>query len=397
MDNADDYHRISQCRFLLGKTSHPKAPMTNQHILSAGSRWLFNIAALFFIIGSMQSASPILNPLFLAIFIAIICWQPLLWLKQHKIFQGCSKGQLITIVIAAVLIFMLTLVIFIGSSINDFIDNMPVYQEQFIGRQQNFLSWTASHGFNFNSDSFLTQLLDPTKALQFSANVLGEFGSVLADMALILLTVIFLLLEAFIIPVKFEKAFGNNDLLENSNQVLQTIRRYLWLKTQTSFVTGFIITLWLLYLNVDYAVLWGFTAFLLNFIPSVGSVISAIPPLCLILLQSGFNSALIALAGYIVIHAVIDNLWEPKLMGRGLGLALLALFLSLVFWGWVFGPVGMLLSVPFTIIIKIVLGNYPSTRWIAIFLSSEEDVKMDQEQGSSAKSARTLAPPATVR
>jgi len=359
--------------------------MNNQTLTSTGSYMLFKVAAVFFIIGGMQSASPILNPFFLAIFIAIICWQPLLWLRQHEYFKNYSKTLLISIIMAGVFIIMTFLMIIIGTSINDFIDEIPRYQLQFDERQQSILTWAGNHGVNIHSDSFLTELFDPTKALQFAANVLGEFGNVLTDMVLILLTVIFLLLEAFILPLKFEKAFDNNHLLERSEIILHAIKQYLKIKTQTSLVTGIAITLWLMFLDVDYAVLWGISAFLLNFIPSIGQVISAIPPVCLILLQSGFSGALLVIAGFIAIHTVIDNIWEPKLMGRGLGLSLLTIFLSLVFWGWVFGPVGMLLSVPFTIIVKITLENYESTQWIAIFLSSEDDFKTNDTENNAVQ------------
>lgn len=363
--------------------------MNTKIISSGGSQWLFKLAALFFIISGMQAASPILNPFFLAIFIAIICWQPLLWLRRHDYFKGFSKGQLITIVMGGLLLIMSLLTILLGASINDFIDNMPVYQEQFTQRQQSIIAWGEQHGFNFLSNSFLEQLLDPTRALQFSADVLGEFGNALTNIMMILLTVVFIMFEAFILPLKFKKAFGNKHLLERSSRVLQVIKQYLWIKTLTSLVTGIAITLWLTFLGVDYAVLWGVVAFMLNFIPSVGPVISAIPPVCLILLQSGFSEALLAIVGLGVIYTVIGDFWEPKLMGQGLGLSLLAIFLSLVFWGWVFGPIGMLLSVPFTIIVKIMLENYESTRWIAIFLSSEEDFIMTQTVDKSEAMAQT--------
>jgi predicted PurR-regulated permease PerM len=107
---------------------------------------------------------------------------------------------------------------------------------------------------------------------------------------------------------------------------------------------------------------------LLNYVPSIGSILAAIPPVLLASIQFGFGSALLVVLGYLVVNVSIGNLIEPRVMGRGLGLSTLIVFLSLVFWGWVLGPVGMLLSVPLTMVIKIVMGGQDDTRWLAIML-----------------------------
>ncbi len=147
------------------------------------------------------------------------------------------------------------------------------------------------------------------------------------------------------------------------------------IKTLVSLATGIAIAIWLGVLGVDYAMLWGLLAFLLNYVPNIGSIIAAIPAVLLALVQLGVGSALLAALGFLVVNAAIGNVIEPRFMGRGLGLSTLVVFLSLVFWGWVLGPVGMLLSVPLTMTVKIALESNEDTRWIAILLGPQPSAK----------------------
>ena len=142
------------------------------------------------------------------------------------------------------------------------------------------------------------------------------------------------------------------------------------IKTGTSLATGLIATIWLLILDVDYPFLWGFLTFLFNYVPTVGSIIAAVPPALLALIQFGFFTSFLSAAGYLVINITIGSILEPKILGQGLGLSTLVVFLSLLFWGWVFGPVGMVLSVPLTMTIKIALSNSKSAKWVSTLMDA---------------------------
>jgi predicted PurR-regulated permease PerM len=218
----------------------------------------------------------------------------------------------------------------------------------------------------------ITRLLGTGGGVKLMADLLSQLGSIMADGLLIYLTMVFILLEASILPGKIQAAMkGSRETFDNLVGIAGDVKKYLALKTAISLATGVIITIWLGILGVKYAMLWGLIAFLLNFVPNIGSIIAAIPACALALVQLGLGSAALAALGYIVVNMVIGNFIEPRLMGRRLGLSTLVVFLSLVFWGWVLGPMGMLLSVPLTMTIKIILQSHPDTKTFAILLGSQ--------------------------
>ena len=166
---------------------------------------------------------------------------------------------------------------------------------------------------------------------------------------------------------------GRKQLVNESSRVRDAILQYMSLKTVVSVLTGTLAGILVWGLGVDYPVLWGLLAFFFNYVPNIGSFIAAIPPVLLALIQRDLNCALLMGIGYAAINGIIGNFVEPRMMGKGLGLSTLVVFLSLVFWGWVLGPVGMLLSVPLTMIVKIGLENFEQTRWLAIMLGSNPE------------------------
>jgi predicted PurR-regulated permease PerM len=159
----------------------------------------------------------------------------------------------------------------------------------------------------------------------------------------------------------------------NFSRIIHNVRNYLGIKTLTSFATGLFIALGLKVIGVQYAFFWGLIAFLMNYIPNIGSLIAAIPALLIVMIENSFADLMWTIGLYGIVNLVIGNIVEPKLMGDGLGLSTLVVLLSLVFWGWVFGPVGMFLSVPFTMVIKIVLETNDSSKWLSVLLDSEQN------------------------
>ncbi len=228
----------------------------------------------------------------------------------------------------------------------------------------------------------MTDYFDASRLFALMRTLVASIGQVLTNGALILITMVFILLEMSGFPAKMKAAFGESDATDaqsNFRLVAMNIRRYVALKTVISLGTGIGIAVWLAIVGVDYPILWGLLAFLLNFIPNIGSIIAAIPAVLLAFLQLGIGSALATAGGFLVVNMVMANLIEPRVMGYGVGLSTLVVFVSLVFWGWVLGPVGMLLSVPLTVIFRIVLETSESTRWISILLGSERSAVAEAE------------------
>jgi len=156
---------------------------------------------------------------------------------------------------------------------------------------------------------------------------------------------------------------------------LQNLGRYLGIKTAVSIVTGLIVGVMTWAIGLDFPLLWGMLAFLLNYIPTIGSIIAAVPAVMLALIQLGPAEAATTAMGFVGINLVFGNIIEPRLMGFGVGISPLVIFVGLIFWGWVFGPVGMLLSVPLTMTLKLALESDERTQWIAILLGSESDAQ----------------------
>jgi predicted PurR-regulated permease PerM len=233
------------------------------------------------------------------------------------------------------------------------------------------------------TDVRILEYFDPGAAMQLAASTLAGFGGALTNAFLILLTVVFILLEASSLPQKIHAALHHPGAsLAGFERFVDNVRRYMAIKSAVSLMTGVVITTGLWLIGVDYPLLWGVLAFLLNYVPNIGSIIAAVPAVLLAFVQLGTLSALLSAALYVAVNMIIGNAIEPRFMGRGLGLSTLVVFLSLVFWGWVLGPVGMLLSVPLTITVKIALESSSESHWLAVLLGPEGEAANGEEEST---------------
>lgn len=325
---------------------------------------LVKLAAVVIIIAGLIAAKEIMIPILLALFITILI-SPLLIFLQEKGLN--STFALIGVVL--VLIVLMTLFGFlVSSSLQDFSSNLPLYEAKLRDSLSGLIGYFHAQGI-YVSDKMISELIDPGKIAQFVSQIVKGFGSALTNGLMILLLVIFMLLEASLLPKKLHAIHA--DASSHVAEFLKNIKQYMMLKSIFSFFTGLFVYLALLLIGLDYALLWGVLAFLLNFVPNIGSIIAAVPAVILALIQLGFVASLEVAAVFLAVNIVLGSLLEPKYMGQGLGLSTLVVFLSLIFWGWVFGPVGMLLSVPLTIMLKLALQADPKTRWIAVLLDSD--------------------------
>ena len=340
---------------------------------SPASRTIMVSAALVIVIAGMKYAAPLLVPFLLSVFIAVISF-PLMSFLQQK---GLPKGLSLTLVMLLVIFIGIGLAFLIGSSISDFSQSSLEYQQKITAEWSEVIHWLNDHGI-FVAES-IKEIADPAAAVGLVSSILKGFGSVLSNSFLIGLTVIFILSETAGIT---QKPVSLNDTgsepLQTDGQVfsqvfIDKLRSYMSMKTIISMVTGVLIAVAMWLIGVDYPVLWGVLAFMLNFVPNIGSIIAAVPAVILTLVQLGFTSALLVAAVFVVVNVIIGSIIEPRYMGKGLGLSTLVVFVSLVFWGWVLGPVGMLLSVPLTITVKLALDSKPETQWLGHLLGPVEN------------------------
>lgn len=331
------------------------------------SRFLVSAGALVVIVAGLRAAKPLIVPFLTAAFIAVICFPVLAWLQSKRV----AKGIALLAILAGLVLIGGLLVMIIGNSLTGFNENLPTYQARFEQQIQHATAWLAEHKIDVSG--ILTGLdFKSQRATGLIAGLVGGVSSLLSDGLVILLTVVLLLLEMATIPEKLAVAFGtSHSSVAIVRRIAHETRRYMALKTMVSLMTGVVATLMLMCFGVDYPVLWGLLAFLLNFVPTIGSLIAAAPPVVLAWLQFDLAIAIYVAIGYAILNMVIGNLIEPRLMGRSLGLSTLVVFVSLVFWGWVLGPIGMILSVPLTMTIKIALENIDEARPIAVLLDSE--------------------------
>jgi len=327
-------------------------------------------AALIIVLAGIKMATVVIVPFLLSLFIAII-FSPLFgWLNRKGLPQGLSLLS----VVALIIFLMGMLGLLIGSSVQDFSANIPIYEANLTAQFSIVFDKLQSFGLSVPRDELMA-MLDPKIIMIQVAGTLKSLGSLVTNGLVVLLTVVFLLLESSQFAQKFRQI--NDESSFHVNEIAEKIKQYMALKAVISAATGFIVYLMLVIIGVDYPVLWGVVAFLLNFIPNIGSIIAAVPAVLLAFIQLGPLSAAIAASGYVVINVLVGSVIEPKVMGQGLGLSTLVVFLSLIFWGWLLGPVGMLLSIPLTIMVKIALNAQPNTRWIAIMLSSSGELKQN--------------------
>jgi predicted PurR-regulated permease PerM len=264
----------------------------------------------------------------------------------------------------------------VGSSIADFTAALPSYQERLDGIVARALQFAASYMNDGAKVSELKDLLNPGWAMGLAAGLLNALRDVLTNTFLILFTMVFILLEASSIGTKVKAAFGRRgSSLDGPRKFLNDLGRYLGIKTAVSMVTGLLATLLTWAIGLDFPLLWGMLAFLLNYIPTVGSIIAAVPAVLMALMQYGPAEASTTAIGFLVINVIFGNIVEPRLMGYGVGISPLVVFIGLVFWGWVFGPVGMLLAVPLTMTLKLALESDDRSRWIAVLIGSERDAE----------------------
>lgn len=376
-------------------------------------KWLGGVAAFVIIVAGMRAASSLMVPFLLAAFLAVISAPPLHFLQR----KGFPKIlALLTVMSLATVIFLFGVIV-VTTSMQEVVGKSDVYIGRLKGMTDNVVRQIAdirlkleekldrnkdnakddseassqpvppvtaetSSGQNFNSvgnqgTQDLENLFDASQVFTLFRRLLSSLSEVFGNAFMVILTLVFILLEGSGFSQKvLALSDRGEERLANLDGITLSIRQYVSIKTWLSLMTGGLITIWLYLIGMPYALMWGMLAFFFNFIPNIGSILAAIPAVLIALLEGepgSFYLVINTTICFLVVNIVIGNVIEPRVMGQGLGLSTLIVFVSLVFWGWVFGPLGMLLSVPLTMIFKIILAGNQETRWLAILLSDNPE------------------------
>ncbi|MBW0868376.1 AI-2E family transporter [Citrobacter amalonaticus] len=329
-----------------------------------GLKIVIMLGMLVIILTGIRFAADIIVPFILALFIAVVL-SPLV---QRMVKLRVPRVLAISLLVIIIVMAMVLLLAYLGTSLNELARTLPQYRSSLVIPLKNLEPWLVRLGIGVSVDE-MVKYIDPNAAMTLITNLLAQLTNAMSSIFLLLLTVVFMLLEVPQLPTKFQQIMVRPvEGMAAIQRAIDSVSHYLVLKTAISLVTGLVVWGMLSALDVRFAFIWGLLAFALNYIPNIGSVLAAIPPIIQVLAFGCLYDALVVLAGYLIINLVFGNILEPRIMGRGLGLSTLVVFLSLIFWGWLLGPVGMLLSVPLTIIVKIALEQSVGGQSIAILL-----------------------------
>jgi len=333
-------------------------------------RLLPSLGFVVIVIAGLKAAATILIPILTALFFTLICIPPVHWLRR----RGVPNGVAIGLIVLAVVVVVGALTGVVGNSVSQFTNSLDKYRTQFDALIHDSAVWLKRYGVDVPEER-VAKMVDTGRLLELMRVLLQGVLSVLSDIVVIVFIMIFMLVEATGFAGKLRRALGDPEAdLGKYAAITDQVYGYISIKAGVSFVTGLLCGGICAASGVDFPVLWGLVAFLFNFVPNVGSIIAAIPPVLLALIAHGIDIALVVAVGYLVVNMVIGNIIEPRIMGRRLGLSPLIVILSLLFWSWVWGPVGMVLSLPLTMVVKVALEHgTESSRALAILLGPVEE------------------------
>ncbi|MAC18778.1 MAG: hypothetical protein CMJ23_03695 [Phycisphaerae bacterium] len=355
---------------------------------STGGRSVILLASFVVVVAGMKAAATIVVPILAAIFVAVVSLPPTAALVR----LGIRRWLATLTVFFVVMLFGLAAAAIIATTATQFASEIPQYQELLQAKIDAGFAWLQERGLKFGGDSTpalagaasagqtaapvvdaarVEDIFDLDLLFPYLQRTLNTLVGLLQDTVFVLLTVVFILMEVTAIPTKIRMIAskgGGDEAIDRWRHVLRDLQAYLVVKTFTSAATGLIAGVGCWLFGLPYAVVFGLIAFVLNYVPSLGSIIAAIPAILVALVLEGAGTAIGVTVLYLSINIGIGSLTEPRIMGRRMGLSPLVVFLSLVFWGFILGPVGMFLSVPLTMIMKILLEATEDLQWIAVIL-----------------------------
>jgi len=332
--------------------------------------WRINQLLFFFmsfgvIMYLAKWTAELIVPLLISAMIALLLQPVMHWLER----KGMPRLLALIVVLLFLVAFLTLFGIFVAAEINDFIGQLGEVRSKMQHLIDQLFLFLQNLGFS-RQEKELENFLHPDGIVTFFKNMLLQLGNQFSNTLLILFTTSFLILDSTSLRSRLGRILQDSpEQLEALEKVFDKIQTYFLIMAKVSLITALTALALLWFFDIPYAALWASLTFFLNFIPVIGSIIAAVPPVILGLVDQGWSIALWVGLGYLLINNIVGNILQPTMMGRGLGLSPFTVFWSMVFWGWFFGPTGMILSVPLTMIVQFLLMRYDETRWLGFLLS----------------------------
>ncbi|NYT20675.1 MAG: AI-2E family transporter [Methanomicrobiales archaeon] len=337
--------------------------MTPPPSLSEPARIVVVLAAIVIVLAGMKAATPILGPIIFSVFLAVIFGMLLHWFEKRGLSPRSALMLTLVIFFAIVAVFVVVIV----GSFFQLLAELPGYQEELEGSVEMAGPLFSVIGIDPASLSFSDLIGSLTADV---GGLLSGLWDLVTACLLILLTTLFLIFEAMGFSSKLRKIIGElrpGDI-DRFTTLAQKNVDYLIIRTEINLIVGIATTVILVLAGVDFAIFWGFLAFLMGFIPYIGFWLALIPPVLIAWFSLGPVTALLILAGVSIVNLLAEYVMFPHLAGRGLALSPAVVFISLVFWGWILGGVGVLLAVPLTLAVQMACELFDETRWIGVLL-----------------------------
>lgn len=337
-----------------------------------GARFLLTAAAFVIVIFGLQAARSVLLPIMMAGFLAIISYSITKLLRQYLKFPHWLAVTATVLTDGGILFGVASIIKFLAADMKSTLqgDFTPRMMEKY----NELMHWLGNFGMEDQARALFTSpqdLFDTQQLVSMVQAVSGQAITFVTTCTLVLVLMTFMLGEAQLFKRNLHRLPNSTKGKEDFTVALQGIQRYLLIKTIASATTGFLAWGACSLMNVPFAFLWGVLAYVLNYIPTIGSIVAAIPPIIMALLMGSWGDAAIITTCYILINFTIGNGIEPIFLGKQFGIATSVVLLAVLFWGWVWGPCGMLLAVPIMVLIKLALENSRDLSWAAVIISDE--------------------------
>ncbi|HEX5577915.1 MAG TPA: AI-2E family transporter [Gemmatimonadaceae bacterium] len=335
----------------------PLPPLTQILVAAAGA-----IAVL----AGMRAAAPILGPIFIALVITI-AWSPASqWLRRRGWRPSIAALTGIVLGIAVMALFGGL----VWASLIQLQDKLPGYAPRIAAIQDLIRAKLSDLPFDTRG-VFSSEVVQPAAIVGYGLTTIRRISETAGTIVLLMLLMAFMMLEAMRFPAKLRAALRARREGEGVRftQFGESIRSYVTINAIFGAIAAVINTILLLALGVDFAILWGVLSFLLSFLPNIGFIIAMVPPAAMALVEYGFTRSIIVVVAYVIINFIVDNGIKPRFVGAQVNLSPLVVVLSLVFWGWLLGPMGALVAVPLSIAAKFFLESFDESRWIAQLMS----------------------------